>query len=569
MATTPAPLDAPKVVRIGRFQLTINVVVQVLVIVAIVAMANYLSLRHYHRFDWSRSQKFALGDQTKAVLSNLAKPVQAIVFFAGEGEAEADCRMLLREYEFTSKGKITVEEVNPFQNFTRARELQTRYKFGANENIVILDYDGKNKFINSSEMAEFEQMDQMAMMMGRRPQMTAFKGEQLLTNALLELTEAKQNKIYLLGGHGEYDFASDETKVIREQLSRQNIKVEALTLSNLASIPEDANAIAILGPRFDFSERDLKLLTDYWDKKGRLFVAVGTAGKRPGLDRWLADRGVQPAGDTVLRVVNLGGITGIMELAGIIGKGSPVTKNLETAEGTLIGQTQSLKIDRTKETTAQLRITELMSAPEGYWGETEYTGDRKTVPLFDPTKDNAAPLTLAVSVEKGASRDPSVKLETTRMLVFGNADLVSDEGLQAGPVFLDLATNAFNWLLSRETLIAIPAKPKQNIRISLQPAQMFSIAKWVTLYIPVFVGLFGLFYLWARHGKSLLKLTSAVAFIFVFLWGLWRSMLWYLGTDEGRRPSVNSLIVISAAVVIGTLALVVSNTRKKAPAPQS
>ena len=108
---------------------------------------------------------------------------EAIVFFAGEGEAEANCHQLLREYEFASKGKFTVEEVSPYQNLTRARELQTKYKFGSNENIVILDYDGKSKFLNSADMAEFEQLDQMAMMTGRRPQMVAFKGEELLTNS--------------------------------------------------------------------------------------------------------------------------------------------------------------------------------------------------------------------------------------------------------------------------------------------------------------------------------------------------------------------------------------------------
>ena len=565
MEKTTAPLDAPKVLRIGRLQLTLNVVVQAVVVVAIVAMANYLSFRHYKRLDWSHSQKFKLEEQTKAVLSNLAKPVQAIVFFAGEGEAESDCKLLLREYEFASKGKITVEEVSPYLNLTRAKELAAKYKFGGNENIVILDYDGKSKFINSAEMAEFEQLDQMATMMGRRPQMTAFKGEQLLTSALLELTEGKQNKIYILGGHGEYDFEMPQNKVLKEQLSRQNIKAEGLTLANLAKIPDDASALMILGPRFDYSERDLKLLTEYWDRKGRFFIAIGPVGNKLGLDAWLSARGVQPTGDTVLRVVNLGGITGMMELEGVIGKGSPVTKNLEDVGVMLVGQTQSLALDRTKETTAQLRITPVMAAPEGFWGETEYAGDRKTVPFFDPKKDHGSPLALAVAVEKGALGDPKVKLETARLVVVGNGDLLSTEGLQAGPAGLDLATNAFNWLLNRENLIAIAPKAKQNLQISLNAGQLISIAKWVTLYIPLLIGLFGLCYLWARHGKSVLKLTASIAFSFVFCWALWRSLLWYLGNAEGRHLSRESLIVLGSAVLVGTVALLLLSQKKQQP----
>jgi hypothetical protein len=570
METTQAPLDAPKVIRIGRVQLTLNVIVQAIVVVAIVAMANYLSYRHYARFDLSQNQKFALSEQTKAVARSLTKSVQAIVFFAGEGEAEANCRQLLREYEFASKGKITVEEVSPYQNLTRARELQTKYKFGANENIVILDYEGKSKFLNTVDMAEFEQLDQMAMMTGRRPQMIAFKGEQLLTNALLELTEEKQNKVYILGGHGEYDFNAGQNKALKEQIGRQNIKAEALMLANLEKVPDDASALIMLSPRFDYSERDLKLLTDYWDRKGRILMAIGPIGKRPGLDNWLAARGVQPMNDTVVRVVNLGGITGMMELEGIIMPGSPVTKSLEGVGVGLIGQTESLRLDRTKETTDQLRLAGLLSAPEGFWGETEYAADRRSVPFFDPKKDNAGPLTLAASVEKGASRDPNVKLETARLVVIGNGDLLSMQGLQAGPAALDLATNAFNWLLNRDSLIAIAAKPKQNVQISLNEGQLLEIAKWVSLYIPLIIGLFGLYYLWARNGKSVLKLTMTVAFSFVLCWVLWRLMLRYLGTAEGRHISRDSLIFVGAVFIVGAAAFILQKMlRQKSQAERN
>ena len=566
MEKIQAPLDAPKVIRIGRVQLTLNVIVQAIVVIAIVAMANYLSFRHYWRFDLSQNQKFALSEQTKAIARGLTKHVQVIVFFSGEGEAEANCHQLLREYAFASKN-ITVEEVSPYQNLTRARELQTKYKFGANENIVILDYEGKSKFINSGDMAEFEQLDQMAMMTGRRPQMIAFKGEQLLTNALLELTEEKQSKVYIVGGHGEYDFNAAQNKLLKEQIGRQNIKAEALMLANLEKVPDDANALIILSPRFDYSERDLKLLTDFWDRKGRIFIAIGPVGKRLGLDTWLAARGVQPMNDTVVRVVNLGGITGMMELEGVIQKGSPITKSLEDVGLGLIGQTESLRLDRTKETTEQIHLAGLVRAPEGFWGETEYAGDRQSVPFFDPKKDNAAPLMLAASVEKGASRDPNVKLATSRMVVIGNGDLLSTQGLQAGPAALDLATNAFNWLLNRESLIAIAAKPKQNVQISLNENQLLEIAKWVSLYIPLIIGLFGLYYLWARNGKSVLKLTMTVAFSFVVCWVLWRLLMRYLGSAEGKQISRDSLIFVGAVFVIGTTAFILQKMRRRKSLP--
>jgi len=172
-------------------------------------------------------------------------------------------------------------------------------------------------------------------------------------------------------------------------------------------------------------------------------------------------------------------------------------------------------------------------------------------------------------VEKGASRDPNVKLETARMVVVGNGDLISVQGLQAGPAALDLATNAFNWLLNRDSLIAIPPKPKQNVQISLSETQLLDIAKWVSLYIPLIVALFGLYYLWARNGKSVLKLTMTVAFSFVLCWGIWRGLLWYLGTPEGKHFSRESLIFVGAVLVVGTIALVLQKSLRRKPQPQA
>jgi ABC-type uncharacterized transport system involved in gliding motility auxiliary subunit len=115
------------------------VLIQLLILVAIVAMVNYLSFRHFKRWDFSRNQKYALTSQTKELLTSLDKPVRAVVFFSSAAEIVPDVIALLREYEFRSGKKFAMEVVDPYRNLTRAQDLQTQYKFGANENIVILD----------------------------------------------------------------------------------------------------------------------------------------------------------------------------------------------------------------------------------------------------------------------------------------------------------------------------------------------------------------------------------------------------------------------------------------------
>ena len=551
----------------GRIEVGFNIVVQIALVIAALVMLNWLGNKYYARFDWSRGKNITLSPQTKALLGGLEKPVQAIVMFATGGEAEADAQVLLREYQFAAKGKLKVEEVDPYANLARAKDLQAQYKFGANENVVIFTYDGRHKFVNSGDLAEYEQMDQMAMMTRRQPQMIGFKGEQVFTSTLLELTETKQNKLYLVGAHGEYDTNSREVAGFREFLTRQNLKFETLKLADKDTVPDDANMLVILGPRFDFSARDLKLLSEYWERKGRIFICTGwTNGKTPNLNEWLAARGVRPQNDAVIRVVSLGNLSGMQPLEGIImNQGSPITKGLEGVGSEMFGLTQSLELDHKLEKVAGLQLTSLLAAPEGFWGETEYNpGDRTTVPMFDPKKDHVGPLTLGVAVERGGSADPKVKLETSRLVVVGNGDFLSDKGLQVGQASLELALNSVNWLLNRENLISIPPKVKEKQSLKLTDAQISTIRWWVMLFIPAIIAVFGLYHLMWRSGKNVFALTLWLAVVFLAFIASWLAMQWQLGLWKPTvKMSPKFWITIGIAVTIGVAAAVANTFEQK------
>src|SRR5690242_13912388 len=128
MAKSSTPESAPKVVKIQRFQIGVNVLVQTLVIAGIILMLNYMSFRHFKRWDFSRDKKYALSSQTKNLLKNLPKPVKAVVFFSSAAEIVPDVTSLLREYEYASDKKFQAEFVDPYRSLTRAQDLQNKYK---------------------------------------------------------------------------------------------------------------------------------------------------------------------------------------------------------------------------------------------------------------------------------------------------------------------------------------------------------------------------------------------------------------------------------------------------------
>ncbi len=511
---TPPPATAPdptvKAVKIGRATIALNVLTQFAVFVALIAMVNYLSFRHYKRWDFSRDKKYALSSQTEALLGNLAKPVKAVLFFSGAAEIYPDVQALLREYEYASKNKFSAEIVDPYRNITRAQDLQTRYKFGASENILILDYDGKSKFVNGTEMAEVEMPDQMAQMMGQGPRLKAFKGEQAITTALMELVESKPNKLYYLSGHGEVELEGEGMKVFNESMKRQNIQIAPLTLLNENTIPEDARGLILNAPKYDLSELELQLLGAYFVKHGRLYVLLNPTIKTPRLDAWLAQRGITPHGDRVIAVGKslVQGEDGSVDLKTgpivnpaytVVDSKTKLTKDLAGVGAQFLGLTQSLALDRTKEQTDKMQLTALIQAGEGYWGETEFVSDTQT-PFFDPNKDHTGPLTLAAAAEQGGVADSRVKVETSRLVVVGNGEFLSDKSYRLSEgLSNDFTTNTLNWLLDREELIGIPAKEKKQTTMSLDEHEMNRLKTFVLLIVPGLAGFCGIANWWVRR----------------------------------------------------------------------
>jgi hypothetical protein len=486
-----------------RLTIGLNVLVQALLVIAIVGLINWISTRRFARWDFSRNQTFALSTQTKSLLGSLQKPVKAIVYFSGGGavgQIYPDVIGLLREYEYASGRKISVEEVNPYRNLTRAKELSEKYRFGE-ENIVILDYEGKSKFVNAQDMAELEMGN---FMMQQPPRVKAFKGEAALTTALLELVEGKQQKFYFTSGHGEPEIKAeptgraDDAAVLGEYLKRSNIKHETLKLLDVERIPEDATAVVLFGAKQDFSEREIELLDNYWKNKGRLYIMLNGPAKTPRLNAWLAGNGVAPGGGRLLRTVTVMNLaTGQRDsrvMASAEGKfseaGRAIIKELAGVNAFFFGATTSLEVDRSKTTTDQLQFTDLAEAGKEFWSELDGAVG-PAIPQRDPAREKEGPFTVAVAIEKG--RVENVKLDTARMIVVGNSGFLTDGGLSQYDAGLEFGLNTINWLIDREqgAGVGIPPKEKKLTALTLDEAKLRKLAYTAVLGLPALVAFFG------------------------------------------------------------------------------
>ena len=117
------------------------------------------------------------------------------VFFAPNTPITTDVQNLLTEYQYAGKGKIDIEHIDPERNLSRAKELFDKYKVVTRREPFGARLRGSQQDrLRRPEMAEF---DQSGMAFGEGPRVAAFKGEQAITSAMMDLVEGKKKTAWL------------------------------------------------------------------------------------------------------------------------------------------------------------------------------------------------------------------------------------------------------------------------------------------------------------------------------------------------------------------------------------
>jgi ABC-type uncharacterized transport system len=488
---TPPP-SKPR--RIRRFWIGVNVVRQILIMIAIVAMINYLGFNWYQRWDLSRNHKYTLSSLTHNVLNSLTKDVAIFVFFSPasrnlSSQLYDDVQNLLREYDLAGHRRVHVESIDPYRDLTRARAIEAKYQLGSQENLVIIDYQGHTKILHLADLAEYDQTGASS----NTPQIRAFRGEQAITSALTELIEGTLVRIGVIMGHGEPSVAGDTPlNQLRQYVERQNMRLEALPLEGISP---DYGALLLVGPKYDLNEHDLALLRKFWNEQGRLLVLLDPKVKTPKLNAFLADFGVRPDPNVIVTKIKPG-IEESSNNLDVYAQFLPETsflRSLSQVNGYFPGGTCSLSIDESK--IAQSGITAsraLTPVPSEYWGSRNDVLNLSNVPGYRPGIDFPPPLFFGVALEKGAIRDVRVQVKSSsRMLIVGNADFLRDDALTQSAPNLDFALLSLNWLTDRERFLAIAPKTPRSFTLNLSNAQMNRIVLITVGGLPLLVGLLG------------------------------------------------------------------------------
>lgn len=505
----------------------------VALVAVLVVIVNYLGWKYHARLDWTEEGFYSLSEQTENVLGALdeaGRDVEVVVFMAPGGELHGRVQELLGRYEAASS-RLSVRWLDPERNPAEVQRLVDQY--GITTRSVVFTAGEQRRAVAADELQE---LDYSAVQAGGQPEIAAFKGERLFTDALVGLLEEDVPKVLFTTGHGELRLdpgAGRSLAGLVEVIGRDNFELEEWQSRTAESVPRDADLVVVAGPTSAFLPVELEVLDRYLRRGGRLLVlldpvfsSVGAEDDlvATGLGEWLAGYGVEVGRDLVLDPRNRVSSYGPETLFVTDYRAHPVTGSLGEREiPSILSVARSVGAGDAGEGTT---VTELLRTSAEAWGETDFgtTGEATAGP-----DDRAGPLSLAVAVEadddgdEGSSgeddtvggEDPAAVEEVAaedasfsadprgmRLAVIGDSDvasglLLSNPGLGNSA----LVNNLFNWLVERRSLLGIPPKRPEQVRLSMTPGELRWSVLGVTVLLPGLAVLAGI-WVWSRRRKT-------------------------------------------------------------------
>lgn len=474
-----------------------NVGIAVLLVTGIAIIVNVIVVQRFDMSaDWTGDKIYTLSDQTKKILHGLDREVQVIAFFRVNPTSNQLARDrqraedLLEMYERETE-KLSVEFIDPDAGAMKRKEYDIQL-----DGTTVFESGGVREYITTVD-------------------------EQKFTSAVLKVVRDELVKIYFLTGHEEQaidDF--DENRgysQTKEELEKQNYRVETLSLATQPEVPVDCAALIIPGPKAPLMVHEVNAISKYLDKNGKLFLMLDpliNSAEEPNqglidlMERW----GVAIGNDLVL--------DRIRPAFFVFGGSQPEAPTLSDFEFHQITQevsrpvTFQLARSVTPKTNAGslLNIKSLVKTTDeisGSWGETKRKADGTFEPDLSYTEgeDTPPPVSLAVAIQREGSESmtsdvPSAETpeeDKTRIVVVGDSDFANNlffHGTGGGDFFL----NAVNWLTLEEDLIAIrPVDPSERSLRMMTPHEVAFVQLTAVFLIPLIIFLIGVGVWWRRR----------------------------------------------------------------------
>lgn len=218
------------------------------------------------KYDMSATQLYSITSNTKVVVNALEEDV-TIYWVVQSGEEDDVIENLLAKYESLSD-HIQVVKKNPdvYPTFTQQYTDET-----VSNNSLIVECGERSRYVPYEDIY-ISDLDVYTYTYNN-----SFDGEGAITSAIDYVVSEELPKLYFLEGHGEAELPSGFT----EQIEKENMETDTLSLLTVDAIPEDADCLVIYAPTSDISTEERDMLADYTQNGGKLLVMAGPTEDDP------------------------------------------------------------------------------------------------------------------------------------------------------------------------------------------------------------------------------------------------------------------------------------------------
>ncbi len=466
-------------------------------ILVIIVATNVIAYRHYARWDLTATGMFSLSDQTVKILRRLPAEVRVIGFFTpNDVMQERRFDDLMQEYGAISP-RLKVEKYDP----TRYPLLARQYKLTSIPSIVVVMKGEDNK-------ERFEKAQQVT--------------ESAITGALIRLLYPEKPTVCYLTGHGEYALSGFDQMSLRgwKRLAEQ----ENYTFKEIPFFTKDAakecRVVMIVRPQYEPQPKETEMLTQFIHAGGRVWVNLEPNAPEPWA-KWLQSFGVEVGRDAVLDLAQtmqgvdpsvvpvtprpgsplVGGSTTLFAVfataQSVQASGSPgeeittdeVVQSINRFPYVFADRNMNHEFDQGTDVQGPVKVGVLVRYSREEQEKKDERAARppkgqKTPEAADNTRKQSGaeqkPPPSGKSAGQAKQATASVEEETLfrtegRLVVFGDADWLTDGVMAISSGNAVLALNTLAWLAERELLIS-EKKPSQ---VTLRFERFHLQAGWI------------------------------------------------------------------------------------------
>lgn len=272
----------------------------ILLVIAIVLVANVLSQKLFFRLDLTEGKQYTLSKATKDILKNLETPVTVTAYFSEKNlppemnRIREEFKELLTEYRNASGNMIDYEFIDPNKDQTTEQEALQN---GIRPVVISVREKDQSRQQKAFLGAVVKMGDQKEVL----PVVVTGEGmEYAMTTAIKKMSVTEKPYVGIIQGHGEPTL--DDLSQAREALAIL-YTVMPVNLDDTTTDLSRYKTLALVAPTDSIPEKHFAKLDEYLSKGGNLLVAInrvngdlqtqsGTA-VNTGLETWLKNKGIE------------------------------------------------------------------------------------------------------------------------------------------------------------------------------------------------------------------------------------------------------------------------------------